>query len=572
MNLAVKLILIFSFCLPTIALAELPEQVRDDFAVVDGYVVMPINDKYIVDLNASDKLRVGDILTLVRHGAKILHPVTKEVVGSVEEAVGFLQVTRILSGYSYAEALNTELKIANGALVKRFEQVPAFFAETTAEGDKVMRQVKAFLPQLEWLEDSNKDRALLIFTLKEGFVVVTNSQGVPLHKYKVTDEQELADTKANPQPALSSGYKPKPKPLQQLANSVMGVFTETPDERFAEIDAAIIRQKQTELQGIWMGPNLSGSASAMIVADLDGDGLQETAVVLDNKIVIARITDGKFNQLAEVEIPVRLQGISFDALDINKDGRAELYLTAMNKSALASFVVELKGDSYERVIENVNWFLRVVNLPDHQERVLIGQEKGSARVPYSGQPFLISRDGNRLVKGAAFELPKPMNLFSFVPFKNDRNEINYAHLTAGDYLKVFSEQGVDLWESADYFGGSETWFYPRPEETDEILAPARMRPRLIRTFGNEILAVQNDGQRLTQNYRKFKKSRIVSLAWNGFALAEQWRTSSQRGYLADFALADADNDGTDELVLAVKFKHKGLVDPARSAVVIYELE
>jgi hypothetical protein len=435
-----------------------------------------------------------------------------------------------------------------------------------------MRQVKAFLPQLEWLEDSNKDRALLTFTLKEGFVVVTNTQSVSLHKYKVTDEQELSDKKTSPQPALSSGYKPKPKPLQQLANSVMGVFKETPDERFAEIDAAIIRQRQTELQGIWMGPNLSGSVSAMTVADLDGDGLQETAAVLDNKIVIARITGGEFNQLAEIEIPVRLQVISLDALDIDKDGRAELYLTAMNKSELASFVVELKGDSYERVIENVNWFLRVVNLPDHQERVLIGQEKGGARVPYSGQPFLISRDGSRLVKGAAFELPKPMNLFSFVPFKNDRNETNYAHLTAGDYLKVFSEQGVDLWESADYFGGSEIWFYPRPEETDEMLAPARMRPRLIRTFGNEILAVQNDGQRLTQNYRKFKNSRVVSLAWNGFALAEQWRTSSQRGYLADFALADADNDGTDELVLAVKFKHKGLVDPARSAVVIYELE
>jgi hypothetical protein len=468
--------------------------------------------------------------------------------------------------------VNPALKIANGALVKRFEQVPAYFAGTTDEDAKVMRQIQAFLPQLEWLEESNKERALLIFTLKEGFVVVTDSLSVSLHKYKVTDEHELTDKQASPQPALAGGYKPKPKPLQQLANSVIGVFKETPDERFAEIDAAIIRQKQTELQGIWMGPNLSGSVSAMTVADLDGDTLQETALVLDNKIVIAQVAGGEFNQLTEVEVPVRLQVISLDALDFDGNGRDELYLTAMNKSELASFVVELKGDSYERVIENVGWFLRVVNLPDHQERVLIGQEKGGAREPYTGHPFLVRRDGNRLVKGAEFELPKPMNLFSFVPFQNDRNEVNYAHITSADYLKVFSEQGEELWESADYFGGSEIWFYPRPETTDEMLAPARMRPRLIRTFGNEILAVQNDGQRLTQNYRKFKNSRVVSLAWNGFSLVEQWRTSSQRGYLADFALADADNDGTDELVMAVKFKHKGLVDAARSAIVIYELE
>jgi hypothetical protein len=95
---------------------------------------------------------------------------------------------------------------------------------------------------------------------------------------------------------------------------------------------------------------------------------------------------------------------------------------------------------------------------------------------------------------------------------------------------------------------------------------------MVKTSGNEILAVQNDGQRMTANFREFKNSRIVSLAWNGFALVEQWQTAAQRGYLADFALADADNDGTDELVMAVKFKHKGMIDEARSAVVIYELE
>ena len=574
MNFTVKLLLLLLLCLPTIAFADLPEQVKADFAITDGLVIMPINDKYMVDLDARNNLRIGDILTVVSPGRKILHPVTKEVVGTVVEPIGFLQVTRILSGYSYAEALTPGLNVANGALLKRFEQVPTYFADTTAEGDKVMRQVMAYLPQLEWLLSSDKDRALLTFTLEGDTVEVKNTQGDSLHKYKVTDDQELATPKTSLRPSLSSEAKPKSKakPLQQLANDVIGLFGKTNEDRFAEIDAAIIRQKQGALQGVWMGPNLSGAVSALAVADLDGDTLQETAVVLDNKLVIARISDGEFNQLAEVTIPVRLQVLSIDALDLDGNGRYELYLSAMNGNDLASFVVEFNGDDYEIVIANVRWFLRAVNLPDHQERVLLGQDKGGSRVPYSGHPFLISRDGSHLTKGAAVELPMPLNLFSFVPFADDQNGINYAHLTPGDYLKVFSQKGVDLWDSADYFGGSENSFFPRPEATDEMLAPARMSPRMIRTSNNEILAVQNDGQRLTQSYRKFKDSRIVSLSWNGFALVEQWRTSSQRGYLADFALADADNDGTDELVMAVKFKHKGLVDAARSAVVIYELE
>jgi len=75
-----------------------------------------------------------------------------------------------------------------------------------------------------------------------------------------------------------------------------------------------------------------------------------------------------------------------------------------------------------------------------------------------------------------------------------------------------------------------------------------------------------------QRFRRFKKSRLVSLSWNGFALMENWQTASQPGYLGDFSLADADNDGKDELVMAVKFQHGGLTDKARSSIVIYELE
>ena len=60
--------------------------------------------------------------------------------------------------------------------------------------------------------------------------------------------------------------------------------------------------------------------------------------------------------------------------------------------------------------------------------------------------------------------------------------------------------------------------------------------------------------------------------WNGFTLNEIWRTATQPGYLGDFALADADNDGSPELVMAVKFNHAGLTTDARSSIVIYELD
>ena len=64
----------------------------------------------------------------------------------------------------------------------------------------------------------------------------------------------------------------------------------------------------------------------------------------------------------------------------------------------------------------------------------------------------------------------------------------------------------------------------------------------------------------------------MALTWNGHAMDESWRTASQQGYLGDFVVADADNDGANDLVMAVKFKHEGYLNKARSSIVIYALD
>ncbi|MGW8313911.1 MAG: hypothetical protein ACWGOL_11835, partial [Desulfuromonadales bacterium] len=62
MKLHVKLLFLVLLCWPSLVCAELPEQVQNDFSVIDGVVVMPINGEYIVDMNDQDNLSIGDIL------------------------------------------------------------------------------------------------------------------------------------------------------------------------------------------------------------------------------------------------------------------------------------------------------------------------------------------------------------------------------------------------------------------------------------------------------------------------------------------------------------------------------
>lgn len=571
MKPSINLLFLLLMLLPALVFAELPKQVELDFSVESGYVIMPINGEYLVDLDARNNLTVGDILTLVTPGSKVFHPVTKEILGSVDIPKGFLQVTRINSGYSYAKLFSTGVTPENGEQVRRFEQVPARFVDNLDNGNQLSRQIMTDLPQFKWLQDSDPQQPLLIFSLKADALTVKTADGNLLHSYSIKGDQQLVVKPSPLRQNLGAQPKPEPKLLGKVADTIMSAFSMN-DNDFVTGESSLIRQRAAGQHGVWMGPNLSGHPVGLVVADFDGDGMRETAVALDNKLLITRINQGEYTEVQEITMPAGRQILSLDAVDLDQDGLPELYLTAVSGFDGASFVVKYTAEGqYAVVDEGIPWFLRVVDLPG-QEQVLVGQEIGHDKQSFVGNPFHLRLENGSLVKGETFALPGLANIYSIMPFTDNDNKLNYVYLTDGDYLKVVSAAGVALWEASEYFGGSETCFANRLENDSEIVQPTCVRPRLIKTAGNEILVVQNDGQRLMQRYRKFKKSRIVSMGWNGFSMIENWRTADQNGYLGDFELADADNDGSAELVMAVKYQHAGLIDEARSAIVIYELD
>ncbi len=263
--------------------------------------------------------------------------------------------------------------------------------------------------------------------------------------------------------------------------------------------------------------------------------------------------------------------LSIDALDMDNDGRSELYVSALGANGPSSFVVKYENTNYGITYDGVRWFMRAVRLPGEENLTLVGQLIDNSAQVFSGDVFRVQYEAGELVKGEPVDLPSELNLFNFISFTDESGQLLYLSLTDGDYLEVVSTDGRKLWGSDVYFGGSEDCFTMKARFRDEIQIPTCMRPRFVMIPGNEILAVQNEGQRMVQRYRKFEKSQVVSMVWNGFAFVESWRTASQPGYLGDFALGDADNDGDVELVMAVKFNHEGLTDKARSSVVIYEL-
>ena len=70
------------------------------FPAVEGYVVSASGGEAYVDLSLKDLVKPGMELQIYRPGADMIHPVTKQVLGSYEKNLGVLSVTEVRENYS----------------------------------------------------------------------------------------------------------------------------------------------------------------------------------------------------------------------------------------------------------------------------------------------------------------------------------------------------------------------------------------------------------------------------------------------------------------------------------------
>ena len=136
--------------LPAIAIAAIIDEIARDFKPISGYVVMSSQDEYIIDLDDTKGIVMGDIFTVVKPGKKIVHPKTGKVLGTLEEIKGVLKVIRIKSGYSFARPLGKSVEIKKGDPIHRYDNLQAFFWDYTGKGRNFFAQLQSALPALKW--------------------------------------------------------------------------------------------------------------------------------------------------------------------------------------------------------------------------------------------------------------------------------------------------------------------------------------------------------------------------------------------------------------------------------------
>ena len=541
--------------LPFSAMAAFPASLQKDLAPLEGYVVMPIGDQeFLIDLDAADGVRTGDIFSIIHKGKPIIHPVSGEVIGSLDDSAAFLQVTRIKSGYSYARRIGGEAEITKGDKIKRFEGVPARFTDLTGQAQNLKVELQQQLTALDWLSETSNVEPLITFERTADRLLVKGQDGRVVLNY--------------PMPVLTATTPQKPAPSAPSAKVPLkpAVIATTAAKSAPE---GIIRKRQSS-DRVWHGLEQNEEVVGLTIADFDLDGLQEVALLLQQSLVISRYQGEQQQQVAKLPISKRLTPLAVDSFDLNGNGRPELFVSAIKEGKPASCVYELEGQTLKEVACDLTMLFRRIESPQAGS-ILLGQKRLDLKVPFSGRPFEVTFVQGSYEPGTEYPLPLPANLYGFAPFSTPDGDPHYVFLNSSDYLTVMKGNGERLYESPDRFGGSENRFELTPDSPSDI-PQVYFVPQRVLVINGEILATQNDGQRLTQRWRKYDKSRLVSLSWNGLSLDENWRTSDQNGQAADFAVTDIDNDGQKELVLAVKFARKGFLSKAKSALVVYETD
>jgi hypothetical protein len=149
-------------------------------------------------------------------------------------------------------------------------------------------------------------------------------------------------------------------------------------------------------------------------------------------------------------------------------------------------------------------------------------------------------------------------------------------------LVVVDDGGSVEWESTVKYGGTaHVWLMSKDDPDTSYRDRVYIHPRIqfydmTGDEAPEILIVQNNtlGGDALGRYKRFKNGTIQVMSWNGIALAPIFETHELQGWISDFAVADINQDGRNELIVSVvtQTKLEILSKNKRSSIISYELD
>jgi TolB-like protein len=328
-------------------------------------------------------------------------------------------------------------------------------------------------------------------------------------------------------------------------------------------------------KGFWMSPKFSTEFRGLDVGDVNGDGLNEIVVIDNNSVYIYQ------KKGVELKLLKKISGGSFetyygvDIADINGNGIPEIFVTNINRTTVESFVIEYRNGNYEVIASKLPYLFRVINTTGTPR--LLGQELAANQSQFFSNPiYVMSWENGKYVEREKANVPQGLPVYGLTLDAVDSTVERVIAFDVLDYLRIYEKTDKLLanltqfmgptkeliWRSDDMYGGSNNALQPefatgtRNSTTQADLTFFNLR---IMTYDlnkdgkKEVILVKNLSStgRVLKNAPLYTGSEVYAFEWDGLGLAELWRSRKINGYAADFTIKDIDNDGQDEIVIAL---------------------
>jgi hypothetical protein len=277
--------------------------------------------------------------------------------------------------------------------------------------------------------------------------------------------------------------------------------------------------------------------------------------------------DGEILRLFQkIEAGSEYNFLTLDVADVNRNGVAEIIVTAVVEEDLRSFMLEYEEGKFRKITEKAGWFYRVLDHPK-EGPILIGQQMGGEGIA-TGPIYRFVWKKNSFAKGNKMPFPGGTPIFglAMVNFRN-KETLDTLVLDDSDRLRMVSLDGKFSWKSGEQFGQTEN-SYETKKKKDEVFGFRQIGATpftriyihgriIVKDLGGDgfkevIINKNNSSSPLgSEKGRSFKDAEVYSLVWNGKTFAINWKTRKIDGYISDYQIKDVENDGEEELVVAV---------------------
>jgi hypothetical protein len=554
---------------------ELAGVISSFFPKVQGDVKAVQGDLLTLTLSKKDGLTPGMELTLWRDGKEILHPVTKTVIGHMEDEVGTVEVV------SVGDASST-------AVVKKKLTAPK-------PGDKARITPKkinlAIIPL-------RSDRPEIV----QGLTERLNEYG----RFSVLDKEKIAEflkdkkqrdsalvkemgRQFNLDAVVALGIYPTEGKLLVMARIFYTEDASTLDTILAMLDLKSKQDVLGEIKPFFMPvkeeksitPELPFDARYFAAADFERDGRLEYVFSDGSRLHVYRQEPTGWREVWTETVPIASQGIqhiNIDTADINRNGSPEIFVTAMLNGNVFSYVIEFKDGAYRRIAD-VPGFLRVLAYPG-KGMMLLGQAYDPATF-FSGQPKQYTWADEKYIAGPEFPLPKGLSLYGFTVAEFGEAQPLLVGLDEGDHLLVYSKDAL-VWKSEEQYAAVDTYVYKPVTGIGAVLSKqvaAGDKSQRVRILAR-VMAVDINGDGrdqiiLPKNISGtliggFKEAEMKSLSWTGARLEQRWNIKDIPGAVLDFQLLRQEKGGAQILTL-VRTKG-GLFAKDRQQVMSYSVK